>query len=151
MMPMDAMSQPASQGMNPQQQSPDFEAEMAGLAGQLQKRMPPNDWIKFTMAMQNKTPEERANMMQMLGRDYGVAAQDAQADMSRADALRMDTPQGRYAGRVYQAANPLEHIASTMNNMRREKEYQTGRTARGEARAGADELRQKTMADLLRQ
>lgn len=118
---------------------------------QLAQRMPPDQFKALQAKMAGMAPEERAAALTALATDYGLAGSNAQQDMNRADIMRQDTPQGRYAGGVYQAANPLEHISQVANNLKRQGEYKEGRTARDAAATSAGELRKSTMADLLRQ
>ena len=123
------------------------------MAPELEKRMAPDEWMAFQQRMQGLPPEERTAALLALATDFGLAGQNAQADMSRADALRSDIPQGRTTGSnsLYQSANPLEFLAAGMNNMQRRDEYKAGKEARGAAADEASALRQSTMADILRQ
>lgn len=54
---------------------------------------------------------EQAQIAALLGTFGDTMEVDAQEkQLAQAEALRQDTPEGRQAGRVYVAANPLEHI-----------------------------------------
>lgn len=72
------------------------------------------------------------------GDQQGVDRQRLQAKMLRGAA---PSPEGRMAGRVYTAANPLEHVASALGQG-------LGSYRDRQADAGADALKQKRMAAL---
>ena len=81
-----------------------------------------------------KTPGEvaaLAALMQQFG--LQLKEQELTDQMAFADALRRKTPEGRDNGRVYSAANPLEHIGTAWQN------YNTGKM-----RKEAEEERRKT-------
>jgi hypothetical protein len=65
------------------------------------------------------TPAEQAQIAALLG-TYGDTQEiDAlEKQMAQAEALRMATPEGRNAGRVYVAANPLEHLGKGIGDYR---------------------------------
>jgi hypothetical protein len=54
--------------------------------------------------------------------------------MAAAEALRMATPEGRSSGRVYTAANPLEHLGKGIGDYKLMKQRKANDTAQAEAR-----------------
>jgi hypothetical protein len=116
----------------------------------LEQTMPPDQWAQFKARMQAMSPDEQQAAINALAKDYGLAGSNASADMSRADALRMGAPQGRQAGGMYVAANPLEHVGQMVHNKMRNDEYMKAKGERGAAAAGAEDVRARTMAELLR-
>ena len=96
------------------------------------------------------SPEEATAYMAELATSWQNMANDASDDMSRSDRLRQRTPSGRNAGGMYRAAHPLEHIAQVMNNKKRQGEYETAQTTRGEAREGENKVRQGAIDDFIR-
>lgn len=153
-MAQDFQNLPANQGINPMAEPPAAaagQAQTRQILEQMRSTMPPNEWQQFVADMQAKSPEERAMAITQLATNFTLEGQDAQTDMTRADALRQDAPQGRtFRDGIYQAASPLEHIAQVMNNQRREKEYGTARDARGGARAGQTGAIEGAMSRALR-
>jgi len=91
-------------------------------------------------------PEQQQQFLQLLASDFEGQMSTAESDMTRADAVRQgEGPRGRYAGGMYVAANPLEHIASGMQKYQANKDFKTAQTARGDASTRAEELRKQTM------
>jgi len=73
------------------------------------------EWIDWFNSL---TPEEQQQMRDNMARDFG-SEQDVMAEqLKRAQGMR-DTamPEGRQAGRVYVAANPLEHANSAVKQV----------------------------------
>jgi hypothetical protein len=69
---------------------------------------------------------EAAELAALLG-TYGdqMELSNLEKQMAAAEALRMGTPEGRQAGRVYVAANPLEHLGKGIGDyklMKKRKE-----------------------------
>lgn len=59
--------------------------------------------------------DEREQYIEQLFRDYNGETAMANEDLTRAsEMLKTPTAEGRQAGRVYVAANPLEHIGTAM-------------------------------------
>jgi hypothetical protein len=54
--------------------------------------------------------------------------------MAAAEALRQGTPEGRQAGRVYVAANPLEHLGKGIGDYKLMKQRKANDAAQAEAR-----------------
>jgi hypothetical protein len=54
--------------------------------------------------------------------------------MAAAEALRMATPEGRSTGRVYTAANPLEHLGKGIGDYKLMKQRKANEAAQAEAR-----------------
>ena len=96
-------------------------------------------------------PDQRGEFLKRMSTDFGLAGSDAVADMSRADALRVATPEGRTAGRTYVAANPLEHLAAALRNKKASTAYDEALGRRDTAREGEASQRRSVMAELLRQ
>jgi len=117
---------------------------------ELLKQMTPEQQSQLQAKMSQMTPEEQLSFMEQLSANWQQMGGDAKEQMTRADALRRDAPQGRYAGGVYQAANPLEHIASTMNNMKQRDAYDTAQGELGAAREGEQATRQGAIEDFVR-
>ena len=93
------------------------------------------------------TPEQQAEFYAALARDYGGAVQAGQSDMNRADAIRGAAgPQGRNSGRVYSAANPLEHLASGIEKYRAKGDYDMAKEIRDSAMTDKDEMIAREMA-----
>lgn len=89
---------------------------------------------KFSAWFNSLPPEEKQQVVQRLSMDYQGQGDVADEQLATAQALRgTPTPEGRQAGRVYVAANPLEHINSAY------KQHQ-GRTQEQEALARKKEL-----------
>lgn len=66
-------------------------------------------------------------MLGTYGDQLELGAMDEQ--MAQAEALRQATPEGRQAGRVYTAANPLEHLGKGIGDyklMKKRQEYEKG-------------------------
>lgn len=86
-------------------------------------------------AQQNPYGLDPAVLEAMLG-TYGdqmeVGALEKQ--MAAAEALRMGTPEGRNAGRVYVAANPLEHLGKGIGDYKLMKQRKANEAAQAEAR-----------------
>jgi hypothetical protein len=125
---------------------------MAAMAAQ----MTPDQRTRFQQRLDVMGPVERAAFIKNFATEFGASAGDANADMTRADALRQGAPtSGGEAGGVYVSSNPLEHIAQAMNNRKRQGEYDTAKTARTDARAGQtarnEEMLGMSMSGLLRQ
>jgi len=59
--------------------------------------------------------------------------------MAAAEALRQPTPEGRQAGRVFVAANPLEHLGKGIGDYRLMKQRQANEAAQAAARKRIDE------------
>ena len=74
---------------------------------------------------------EQAQLAALLG-TYGdqLELSDLEKQMAQAEALRMATPEGRNAGRVYVAANPLEHIGKGIGDYKLMKKRQENEAAR---------------------
>jgi len=70
-------------------------------------------------------------MLGTYGDQMEVSALEKQ--MAAAEALRMATPEGRSSGRVYTAANPLEHLGKGIGDYKLMKQ----RKANDEAQAAA--------------
>jgi hypothetical protein len=100
--------------------------------------------------MASMTPEEASAYLTSLASNWQNMATDAQAKISRADLLRQNTPQGREAGGVYVAANPLEHIASAANNYQQRQRAEAGEGELASARAGETDVRKAAMEDFIR-
>lgn len=68
---------------------------------------------------------EAAQIAALLG-TYGDTQELESLDqqMAQAEALRMGTPEGRQAGRVFVAANPLEHLGKGIGDYRLMKKQQ---------------------------
>ena len=66
---------------------------------------------------QGKSPAEIAALAAYL-QNFGLQLEEGELtdQMAYADALRQKTPEGRDSGRVYTAANPLEHLGAGMQN-----------------------------------
>lgn len=86
-------------------------------------------------AGQNPYGLDPAVLEAMLG-TYGdqmeVSALEKQ--MAAAEALRQATPEGRQAGRVYVAANPLEHLGKGIGDYKLMKQRKANEAAQAEAR-----------------
>jgi hypothetical protein len=71
---------------------------------------------------------EQAQIAAMLGTFGDTQELDAmEKQMAQAEALRQATPEGRNAGRVYVAANPLEHIGKGIGDyklMKKRQQYE---------------------------
>lgn len=94
------------------------------------------------------SPEAWGEYITSLTQNFTEMGADAQSDMSRADALRQDTPEGRTtSGGRYQSANVLEHLSQVLNNRKRQGEYDTGRGQREDARTRADAVRAGAASD----
>jgi hypothetical protein len=75
---------------------------------------------------------EAAQLAALLG-TYGDQMELSELDkqLAAAEALRMGTPEGRSSGRVYTAANPLEHLGKAIGDYKLMKKRQaTEETAR---------------------
>jgi hypothetical protein len=91
-------------------------------------------------------PEQLEQFIALLAGDFGGRGTAAQDDMTRADAIRNEGgPAGRTAGGVYQAANPLEHLASGMRRYNANEEFKQAKGERGKAMTDAEGLRGKMM------
>ena len=74
--------------------------------------------------MQGMSEEEQRALMEALGIDYGAESDALSGQLAQADQLRnTPMPEGRQAGNVYQAANPLEFLGAGM------QQYQGGQDA----------------------
>jgi hypothetical protein len=71
-------------------------------------------------------------MLGTYGDQMEVSALEKQ--MEQAEALRMATPEGRQAGRVYVAANPLEHLGKGIGDYKLMKQRKANDAAQAEAR-----------------
>jgi hypothetical protein len=143
---MNFQEMPASQGINPNAAAPNVAAPAAGMDQQAQTRaalermkaeLPPNEWAQFVTQMQSLPPEQQALAITQMATNYTESAGDAQADMTRADALRQDMPSGREVGSgIYVAANPLEYAGKFATDRKRNEEYDAAKLLRTGARAG---------------
>jgi len=99
---------------------------------------------------QNMPPEQQTQFLTLLSQDFGAKGAAAESDMSRADAIRREAgPQGRYAGGMYQAANPLEHLAKGMQNYKAGNDFRGSREARDASISDADALRKRAMEQMV--
>ena len=74
-----------------------------------------------------RDPKVREFLLSTYGNKMELDALEKQAERVRA--LRRESPEGREAGRVYVAANPLEHIGAAWQNynvMKKERELEEG-------------------------
>ena len=71
-------------------------------------------------------------MLGTYGDQMEVGALEKQ--MAQAEALRMDTPEGRQAGRTYVAANPLEHLGKGIGDYKLMKQRKASDAAQAEIR-----------------
>jgi len=73
---------------------------------------------------------EAAQLAALLG-TYGdqMELDNLEKQMAQAEALRMGTPEGREAGRVYVAANPLEHLGKGIGDYKLMKKRQANEAA----------------------
>jgi hypothetical protein len=71
-------------------------------------------------------------MLGTYGDQMEVSALEKQ--MAAAEALRQATPEGRQAGRVYVAANPLEHLGKGIGDYKLMKQRKANDAAQAEAR-----------------
>lgn len=107
MQPMNVQppAQGQAMGQQMQQQAPPPQAMQA-----IQAKMQDP---RFSAWFNSLSPEEKQKALQRLSMDYKGQGGIANEQLATAQALRgTPTPEGRQAGRVYTAANPLEHIAS---------------------------------------
>jgi len=142
-----------TQGINPMAPAPMAELDMTN-AGQSVPDMQafvdtlePTQWEQLKQQLNGMaSDEERQAFLMEYAKDHGVMGGQAQGRMDRADALRTDSPKGRYAGGMYVAANPLEHIGAGMQNYQAQKQYKSGQADLNAATTGE----QMQMADYLR-
>ena len=146
------MPPPMIQGMNPLAPSP-VVPMAGGQAPAMQapgapgpvpnpQDMPPNVWEQIMgEASQFATPEEKQAFIQKAMTDYAAQGQMAQGQMTRADALRVKSPEGRTTRDIYTAANPLEHISAALRNRDLKKKFETAELDLKTAATGADEAR----------
>jgi len=81
------------------------------------------DEEKLKGILESMSPEEQETFLSSLHKNYATERGLLDEQMSQAGALRDQAgPQGRYTGRVYTAANPMEHIASTFGNIQGQKQ-----------------------------
>jgi hypothetical protein len=120
------------------------EAGRGGPADAMMAQMTPEQQDQMRQKQLTMSPEKWGEYLTALTQNWTQMGSDANTDMSRADALRQGAPtSGGEAGGVYVSSNPLEHIAQVMNNKKRETEYDTAKTARGAAREGGQQVRQR--------
>jgi len=81
-------------------------------------------------ASMDPSQAEAAQMAALLG-TYGdqMELTELEKQMAQAEALRMGTPEGRQAGRVYVAANPLEHLGKGIGDYKLMKKRQATEAA----------------------
>lgn len=84
---------------------------------------------------QNPYGLDPAVLEAMLG-TYGdqMEVDALEKQMAQAEALRMDTPEGRQAGRTYVAANPLEHLGKGIGDYKLMKQRKASDAAQAEIR-----------------
>jgi hypothetical protein len=86
------------------------------------------------------SPAEQAQIAAMLANYGDVQEIDAlEKQMAQAEALRMATPEGRSSGRVYTAANPLEHLGKGIGDYKLMKQRKANEAAQAEARKRVSE------------
>ncbi len=114
--------------------------------------MPPNVWEAFKQKLDSlATPEEKEEYVRQFMTDWQAQAGDAQDAMARADSLQPEMPQGRNAGGVYRAGNPLEFLSTALRGRKQNKAFDTANTTLGTARAGANDTRYATADAMLQQ
>jgi len=132
----------------PQTPAQSNDAFITGLVGDLLRQQ--------ETTLQTRTPTFSEDTLSKL-----LAGQQAQAQLSpleeqmkRVNELRrFAAPQGRGAGDVYQAANPLEHIGALMSSLAANKQYGTleekAKALRGQVASGqgADALMKAQLAE----
>lgn len=67
---------------------------------------------------QGYTEEQIASIL----RDYAGEEDALAQQLKMAEGLTMPTPQGRQAGNIYTAANPLEHIGAALSTLGSQKQ-----------------------------
>jgi hypothetical protein len=77
-------------------------------------------------------PQVLEAMLGTYGDQLEIGALEKQ--MEQANALRQATPEGRQAGRVYVAANPLEHLGKGIGDYKLMKQRKANEAAQAEAR-----------------
>ena len=84
--------------------------------------------------------------MALLGQSgYEEEMSDLEKQMMRANALRdLESPEGRHAGRVYVAANPLEHIGTGIKQWRGKQQAEMTEQEQADKR----EERRKSIGDI---
>ena len=142
---MGVSPQPA---LNAMPTSPEQQAQEEQLMMQM---LTPEQQSQLAAKKDSMSPEEWAGFVQQLTQNFTAMGGDAQQDMTRADALRQDSPQGRTTGsnQLYQAANPLEFLAAGLNNKKRQDEYAAGKAERTDARTRADAVREGAANDYI--
>lgn len=106
----------------------------------------PTEWEQLKQQLNGMPPDQQEAYLMKYAADNAAQGQQAQGRMDRADAMRTDSPRGRYAGGMYVAANPLEHIGAGMQNYQASKQYKQGQTDLNAANTGA----QSQLAQMLR-
>jgi hypothetical protein len=123
------------------------EAGRGGPLDAMMAELTPEQTSQLQQKMSSMSPEERMEYMTMLTQNWSQMGSDAGQDMSRADRLRQRAAPGREAGGMYVAANPLEHIARGMRNIRSIDDFDAAKAARGAAREGAQQTRASAADD----
>jgi hypothetical protein len=83
---------------------------------------------------------EQLQALLLEGSAYGEEMSDLEKQQMMADALRMEaSPEGRSAGRVYVAANPLEHIGAGIKQYQGKKQSEELAKTKEEKRAAERE------------
>ncbi len=99
------------------------------------------DEEKLQGILASMSPEEQEQFLQRLYGNYNAEKEILNDQMSQAGALRDQAgPQGRQTGRVYNAANPLEHLAGFGNYVAGERGMATAQDklrSMGDEQAGA--------------
>lgn len=98
-------------------------------------------------AVSKMSPEEQTKFFALLSGDMDAAGMTAREDMSRADAIRTDLPEGRTTRGIYTAANPLEFAAPMMESYRKKRDLDTGKADL----AAADSQKQQLISTIMRQ
>ena len=78
----------------------------------------------FMAQFKNMPPEQQQQIMTRLTTDYAGQRDVADEQLATAQALRNTSgPEGRQAGRVFVAANPLEHIGAAYKQRQGAQQY----------------------------